>query len=103
MADEKFGTGDHVTRRSHGGTADGTVRDVITEDAEAAGRTPPRTSRSTLVESEKSAARPSTSRARSRRAEHARVPSPASWSHVAVRDRGGTATGPHEAGGGLSP
>ena len=31
--------GDHVTWRSHGGTAEGTVEEKITEDTEAAGRT----------------------------------------------------------------
>jgi hypothetical protein len=30
--------GDHVTWRSHGGTAEGTVQREITEDTEAAGR-----------------------------------------------------------------
>jgi hypothetical protein len=39
MADEKFSEGDHVTWKSHGGTAEGTVEDTITEDTEAAGRT----------------------------------------------------------------
>jgi hypothetical protein len=39
MADEKFSKGDHVTWKSHGGTAEGTVADTITEDTEAAGRT----------------------------------------------------------------
>lgn len=31
--------GDHVTWKSHGGTAEGTVEEKITEDTEAAGRT----------------------------------------------------------------
>jgi hypothetical protein len=39
MADETFRTGDHVTWKSHGGTAEGTVEGKITEDTEAAGRT----------------------------------------------------------------
>ncbi len=39
MADDKFSEGDHVTGRSHGGTAEGTVEKKITEDTEAAGRT----------------------------------------------------------------
>jgi hypothetical protein len=39
MADETFSKGDHVTWKSHGGTAEGTVEDEITEDTEAAGRT----------------------------------------------------------------
>jgi hypothetical protein len=39
MADEKFEKGDHVTWKSHGGTAEGTVEKKITEDTEAAGRT----------------------------------------------------------------
>ncbi len=38
MSDE-FKKGDSVTWKSHGGTAEGTVEDTITEDAEAAGRT----------------------------------------------------------------
>jgi hypothetical protein len=38
MADE-FSKGDHVTWKSHGGTAEGTVQRAITEDTEAAGRT----------------------------------------------------------------
>ncbi len=37
MADE-FSKGDHVTWKSHGGTAEGTVTRKITEDTEAAGR-----------------------------------------------------------------
>ena len=36
---ETFSTGDHVTWKSHGGTAEGTVEKKITEDTEAAGRT----------------------------------------------------------------
>ena len=39
MADETFSEGDHVTWKSHGGTAEGTVEKKITEDTEAAGRT----------------------------------------------------------------
>jgi hypothetical protein len=39
MTDEKFSTGDHVTWKSHGGTAEGSVEKKITEDTEAAGRT----------------------------------------------------------------
>ena len=39
MADEKFSKGDHVTWKSHGGTAEGTVENKITDDTEAAGRT----------------------------------------------------------------
>ena len=31
--------GDHVTWKSHGGTAEGTVEEEITQDTEAAGRT----------------------------------------------------------------
>ena len=38
MADEKFSKGDHVTWKSHGGSAEGTVEEKITEDTEAAGR-----------------------------------------------------------------
>ena len=38
MADE-FTKGDHVTWKSHGGTAEGTVEKRITDDTEAAGRT----------------------------------------------------------------
>ncbi|RBY81937.1 DUF2945 domain-containing protein [Blastococcus sp. TF02A-26] len=38
MADE-LSKGDHVTWKSHGGEAEGTVRKKITEDTEAAGRT----------------------------------------------------------------
>ena len=38
MADE-LSKGDHVTWKSHGGTAEGTVEKKITEDTEAAGRT----------------------------------------------------------------
>ena len=39
MADDTFNEGDHVTWKSHGGTAEGTVEKEITEDTEAAGRT----------------------------------------------------------------
>ena len=39
MADETFSTGDHVSWKSHGGTAEGTVKKKITDDTEAAGRT----------------------------------------------------------------
>ena len=38
MADE-LEKGDHVSWKSHGGTAEGTVEKKITEDAEEAGRT----------------------------------------------------------------
>jgi hypothetical protein len=38
MADE-LETGDHVTWKSHGGTAEGTVQRTITSDTEASGRT----------------------------------------------------------------
>ena len=38
MADD-LKKGDHVTWKSHGGTAEGTVEKKITEDTEAAGRT----------------------------------------------------------------
>jgi hypothetical protein len=37
MADE-FKKGDHVTWKSHGGTAEGEVVEKITEDTKAAGR-----------------------------------------------------------------
>ena len=37
MADE-LKKGDHVTWKSHGGTAEGTVKRKITSDTEAAGR-----------------------------------------------------------------
>ena len=37
MADE-FARGDHVTWKSHGGEAEGTVKRKITSDTEAAGR-----------------------------------------------------------------
>jgi hypothetical protein len=37
--DETFRKGDHVTWKSHGGTAEGVVEKKITEDTEAAGRT----------------------------------------------------------------
>jgi hypothetical protein len=36
---QEFHKGDHVTWKSHGGTAEGTVQKKITEDTEAAGRT----------------------------------------------------------------
>ena len=36
---ETASLGDHVTWKSHGGTAEGTVEKKITEDTEAAGRT----------------------------------------------------------------
>ena len=39
MADEKFEKGDHVTWKSHGGTAEGTVEKKITSETEAGGRT----------------------------------------------------------------
>ena len=55
MADD-FKKGDHVQWKSHGGTAEGTVKKKITEDTEAAGRTV-RASEDDpqyLVESEKS-------------------------------------------------
>jgi hypothetical protein len=35
----EFEKGDHVTWKSHGGTAEGEVEEEITEDTEAAGRT----------------------------------------------------------------
>jgi hypothetical protein len=35
----EFEQGDHVTWKSHGGTAEGVVEEKITEDTEAAGRT----------------------------------------------------------------
>ena len=38
MADD-IKKGDHVTWKSHGGTAEGTVEKKITSDTEAAGRT----------------------------------------------------------------
>jgi Hypervirulence associated proteins TUDOR domain len=38
MADE-FRKGDHVSWKSHGSTAEGTVERKITEDTEASGRT----------------------------------------------------------------
>jgi hypothetical protein len=38
MADD-FKKGDHVTWKSHGGTAEGTVERKITSDTEASGRT----------------------------------------------------------------
>ena len=36
---QRFSKGDHVTWKSHGGTAEGTVEKKITEDTEEAGRT----------------------------------------------------------------
>ena len=36
---EEFHKGDHVSWRSHGSTAEGTVERKITEDTEASGRT----------------------------------------------------------------
>jgi Hypervirulence associated proteins TUDOR domain len=39
MEDDDLQRGDHVRWKSHGGTAEGTVRRRITEDTEAAGRT----------------------------------------------------------------
>jgi hypothetical protein len=39
MADDELHRGDEVTWKSHGGTAEGTVRKRITSDTEAAGRT----------------------------------------------------------------
>ena len=36
---EEFSKGDHVSWKSHGSTAEGTVEREITEDTEAAGRT----------------------------------------------------------------
>jgi hypothetical protein len=39
MADDDLRTGDHVTWKSHGGTAEGTVEKKITADTDAAGRT----------------------------------------------------------------
>jgi hypothetical protein len=38
MSDE-FSKGDHVSWKSHGGEAEGTVQKKITEDTEAGGRT----------------------------------------------------------------
>jgi Hypervirulence associated proteins TUDOR domain len=38
MTDD-FDKGDHVSWKSHGGTAEGTVQRKITEDTEASGRT----------------------------------------------------------------
>jgi hypothetical protein len=37
--DETFHEGDHVSWKSHGGTAEGVVEKEITQDTEAAGRT----------------------------------------------------------------
>jgi hypothetical protein len=39
MPEEQLHEGDHVTWKSHGGTAEGTVEREITEDTEVAGRT----------------------------------------------------------------
>ncbi len=39
MAEQKFHKGDHVSWKSHGGTAEGVVEKEITSDTEAAGRT----------------------------------------------------------------
>ena len=36
---QEFSKGDHVSWKSHGGEAEGTVKRKITEDTEAAGRT----------------------------------------------------------------
>ena len=36
---QEFHEGDHVSWKSHGGTAEGTVQKKITDDTEAAGRT----------------------------------------------------------------
>ena len=36
---EEFSKGDHVSWKSHGGEAEGTVQRKITEDTEAGGRT----------------------------------------------------------------
>jgi hypothetical protein len=36
---QEFHKGDHVSWKSHGGTAEGTVQKKITDDTEAAGRT----------------------------------------------------------------
>jgi hypothetical protein len=38
MAKDEFSKGDHVTWKSHGGEAEGTVEKKITSDTEAAGR-----------------------------------------------------------------
>lgn len=55
MADE-LKKGDHVSWKSHGGTAEGTVEKKITEDTEEAGRTVRASTDDPqyLVESEKS-------------------------------------------------
>ena len=37
--DEEFSTGEHVSWKSHGGTAEGVVEKKITDDTEEAGRT----------------------------------------------------------------
>ena len=39
MSDDDLSKGDHVTWKSHGSTAEGTVERKITADTEAAGRT----------------------------------------------------------------
>jgi hypothetical protein len=39
MADDKISKGDHVSWKSHGSEATGTVKREITSDTEAAGRT----------------------------------------------------------------
>ena len=39
MAEDELSKGDHVTWKSHSGTAEGTVEKKITEDTEEAGRT----------------------------------------------------------------
>lgn len=38
MAEKKLSTGDHVTWKSHGGQAEGTVEKKITSETEAGGR-----------------------------------------------------------------
>ena len=38
MAEKEFEKGDHVTWKSHGGTAEGVVEEKITEDTKAAKR-----------------------------------------------------------------
>ena len=56
MTDKNLRVGDHVTWKSHGGTAEGTVKKKITGDTEAAGRTVKASEEEPqyLVESEKS-------------------------------------------------
>jgi hypothetical protein len=53
---QEFSKGDHVSWKSHGGTAEGTVQKKITKDTEAAGRTVRASSDEPqyVVESEKS-------------------------------------------------